>query len=46
MEIGEKLDRLAVPLVCRIMAAFKVGTTFLLKPSRKTLGDLCESGRG
>jgi hypothetical protein len=37
VEIGEQLDRLTVPPVYRGMAAFKVGTTFLQNPLRKTL---------
>jgi hypothetical protein len=36
VEIGEKLDRLPVPPVYRGMPAFKVGTTFLQNPLRKT----------
>jgi hypothetical protein len=46
VEIGEKLDRLSVPLVHRDRPAFKVGTTFLQNPSRKTLDDLYKSCRG
>jgi hypothetical protein len=45
-EKGEKLDRLKVPPVYRGMAAFKVGTTFLQNPLRKTPYGLCESCRG
>jgi hypothetical protein len=37
VEIGEKLDRLTVPTVFQDRAAFKVGTTFLQNPLRKTL---------
>jgi hypothetical protein len=33
--MGEKLDRLTAPPVCRNLAAFKVGTTFLQNPLRK-----------
>jgi hypothetical protein len=46
VEIGEKLDRLAVPPVYRNMAAFKVGKAFLQNPLRKTLDGLYESCRG
>jgi hypothetical protein len=46
VEIGEKLDRLTVPLVHRDRPAFNVGTTFLQNPLRKTLDGLCESCRG
>jgi hypothetical protein len=46
VEIGEKLDRLAVPPVYRDMAAFQVGTTFLQNPSRETLDGLYKSCRG
>jgi hypothetical protein len=45
VEIGEKLDRLTVPPVHRDRLAFKVGTTFLQNPLRKTLDGLCESCR-
>jgi hypothetical protein len=46
MEIGEKLDPLTVPPVFQNRPAFKVGTTFLQNPSRKTLYGLCKSCRG
>jgi hypothetical protein len=46
VEIGEKLSQLAVPPVHRDRLAFKVGTTFLQNPWRKTLYGLCESCRG
>jgi hypothetical protein len=46
VEIGEKLDRLTVPPVFQNRAAFKVGTTFLQNPSRKTLDDIYGSCRG
>jgi hypothetical protein len=36
VEIGEKLDQLTAPPVYRNLAAFKVGTTFLQNPLRKT----------
>jgi hypothetical protein len=36
VEIGEKLDRLTAPPVYLNLAAFKVGTTFLKNPLRKT----------
>jgi hypothetical protein len=46
VEIGEKLDRLTVPPVFQNGLTFKVGTTFLQNPLRKTLYDLFESCRG
>jgi exopolyphosphatase/pppGpp-phosphohydrolase len=46
VEIGEKLDRLSLPPVHRDRPAFKVGTTFLQNPLRKTLYGFCESCRG
>jgi hypothetical protein len=46
VEIGAKLDGLAVPPVFQNRPAFKVGTTFLQNPFRKTLDSLCESCRG
>jgi hypothetical protein len=46
VEIGEKLDRLTIPLVHRDKPTFKVGTVFLQNPLRKTLYTLCESCRG
>jgi hypothetical protein len=46
VEIGEKLDGLAVPPVLQNRPAFEVGTMFLPNPSRKTLDDLYESCRG
>jgi hypothetical protein len=46
VEIGEKLDRLTVPLVPRDSPAFKVGMTFLQNPLTKTLYGLCENCRG
>jgi hypothetical protein len=46
VEIGEKLDRLTVPPVFQNRPAFKVGTTFLQNPSRKTLDGLYKSCRG
>jgi hypothetical protein len=46
VEIGEKLGQLPVPPVHRDMPAFKVGTTFLQNPLRKTLYGLCEGCRG
>jgi hypothetical protein len=46
VEIGEKLDRLTVPPVFQIRLTFKVGTTFLQNPLRKTLYGLFESRRG
>jgi hypothetical protein len=46
VEIGEKLDRLSVPPVHKDRPAFKVGTTFLQNPSRKTLDGLYESCGG
>jgi hypothetical protein len=36
VEIDEKLGQPTVPPVYRNMAAFKVGTTFLQNPLRKT----------
>jgi hypothetical protein len=46
VEIGEKLDRLTVPPVFQNRPTFKVGTTFLQNPLRKTLYGLCKSCRG
>jgi hypothetical protein len=46
VEIGEKLDGLAVPPVFQNRPTFKVGTTFLQSQLRKTLYDLFESCRG
>jgi hypothetical protein len=46
VEIGEKLSQLTVPPVQRERSAFKVGTTFLQNPLRKTLDDLYKSCRG
>jgi hypothetical protein len=46
VEIGEKLDRLTVSPVFQNRAAFKVGTTFLQNPSRKTLDGHYGSCRG
>jgi hypothetical protein len=46
VEIGKKLDGLAVPPVFQNRPTFEVGTTFLPNPSRKTLDDLYESCRG
>jgi hypothetical protein len=46
VEIGEKLDGLAVPHVSQNRPTFEVGTTFLQNPSRKTLDGLYKSFRG
>jgi hypothetical protein len=46
VEIGEKLDGLSAPPVHGDRPAFKVGTTFLQNPLRKTLDGLSESCRG
>jgi hypothetical protein len=46
VEIGEKLDRPPVPPVFQNRPAFKVGTTFLQNPLRKTLDGLYKSCRG
>jgi hypothetical protein len=46
VEIGEKLDRPAVPPVHRDRPAFNIGTTFLPNPWRKTLDGLYKSCRG
>jgi hypothetical protein len=46
VEIGEKLDRLAVPPVFQHRPTFNVGTTFLQNPLRKTLDGLYKSCRG
>jgi hypothetical protein len=43
VEIGEKLNGLAVPPVFQNRPAFNVGTTFLQNPSRKTLDGLYKS---
>jgi hypothetical protein len=46
VEISEKLDQLTVPPVFQNKPTFKVGTTFLQNPLRKTLYGLFESCRG
>jgi hypothetical protein len=46
VEIGEKLNRLTVPIVSQNRPAFEVGMTFLQNPLRKTLDGLYESCRG
>jgi hypothetical protein len=45
-EKGEKLGQPSVPPVFQNRPAFKVGTTFLQNPLRKTLYNLCKSCRG
>jgi hypothetical protein len=46
VEIGEKLGQPPVPPVFQNRPTFKVGTTFLQNPLRKTLDDLYKSCRG
>jgi hypothetical protein len=46
VEIGEKLDRPAVPLVYRNRTTFKFWQRFVQNPLRKTPYGLCESCRG
>jgi hypothetical protein len=46
VEIGAKLDQMTVPPVFQNRLTFKVGTTFLQNPLRKTLYGRFESRRG